>query len=452
MAVVLKGLALGPVDSWDSMQGEWEEETREKFLRLVTRGSIALGISMLLGLISDMIFISSDSARSQAMSSLPLQVIICFGAAGMLAWWSWARQNPLVIAAIGSAALTAFASHHLGTLGGMDGPFFYVIYLLPGMTLSFPVGLRLRIAFSFCHVGTFIVVWAIFHPHRLEHPFAHVAWMHCAITTISFIYFGNIVYESTRSGFILRTLVARREERLAEKNVDLAGEVEGQTRDLRAVSDRAAYVRQEERRNMAGVLHDDMGQLVVSARAQLQNLGRALESVEDQPEYLGLERIVRSMEQATRNIVSDLRDDELPFEVALDDLVESYRVLERVEISLAIHCKGGEPPKDVGEVCLRVVQESLTNVIKHARATDVSVEVVRRKQCLEVIVVDNGQGLSKHAGSSQGSSDKKPDSYGLQAMRQRVEAIGGTVRVQRVPDSGTEVAVSLPWARREVAL
>ncbi len=452
MAVVPQGLTIGPADSWDTMQSEWDEETREKLVRLLIKGTIALGVSMLLGLCSDLIFISSDEGRGHAMYSMPLQVLICFGAAAMLSWWPRARQNPLLIATVGSMTLTAVGSHHLGTLGGMDGPFFYVIYLLPGMTLTFPVKMRLRIILSFCHVGTFIAVWAIFHPHRLEHPFAHVAWMHCAITTIAFIYFGNIVYESTRSGFILRTLVARREERLAEKNVDLAGEVEGQTRDLRAVSDRAAYVRQEERRNMAGVLHDDMGQLVVSARAQLQNLGRALESVEDQPEYLGLERIVRRMEQATRNIVSDLRDDELPFEVALDDLVESYRVLERVDISLAIHCKGSEPPKDVGEVCLRVVQESLTNVIKHARATDVSVEVVRRKESLELIVVDNGQGLSRHAGASQGSSDKKPGSYGLQAMRQRVEAIEGTVQVQLVPGEGTEVAVSLPWARGEVAL
>ncbi|MBL4634068.1 MAG: hypothetical protein JKY56_09350 [Kofleriaceae bacterium] len=431
MGGVQRGLALDPADSWDTMQCEWALETHERSRRLLTKGSFVLGASMLLGLCLDLMFI--EEARLPVTIAM---VLLCFTTSAMLSWLSWAKRNTLVVAAIGSMALTALGALHLGTLGGMDGPFFYVIYLLPGMTLSLPIGMRLRIIFSFCHVGTFIAVWAIVYPHHLQHPFAHVAWLHSGLTTIAFIYFGNIVYESARSGFILRTQIARREERLAEQNIDLVGEVEGQTRDLRAVSDRAAYVRQEERRHMAGVLHDDMGQLVVSARAQLHNLSRALESVEKQPEYLGLERIVRSMEQTTRNIVSNLRDDELPFEVALDDLVESYRVLERVDISLAIHCKGAEPPSDISEICLRVVQESLTNIIKHAGATHAGIEVALRKQCLEVVVVDNGRGLS----------DKSSDSsHGLQAMRERVEAAKGSLRVERVPGAGTEVAVSLPW-------
>ena len=96
----------------------------------------------------------------------------------------------------------------------------------------------------------------------------------------------------------------------------------------------------------------------------------------------------------------------------------------------------------------RVIQESLTNIAKHAKASHVMVKVLltqreTQAEWLEIQVVDDGEGLSPEFSESQ--------RFGLLGMKERVQAYGGEVRVESSPEKGTSVVATLPVTAKEIA-
>jgi len=95
----------------------------------------------------------------------------------------------------------------------------------------------------------------------------------------------------------------------------------------------------------------------------------------------------------------------------------------------------GELPQEVEDTLYRIVQEALTNVIKHAGATEVTVSVTREDGLLEVNIEHDGTGIDREVPSS---------GYGLVGMRERAELVGGTVAIASEPGRGTRVSATIP--------
>jgi signal transduction histidine kinase len=213
-----------------------------------------------------------------------------------------------------------------------------------------------------------------------------------------------------------------------------------------AVLRRFAQLQEDERRNIAGELHDRMSGHLFGLR---QGIEQCLSELDDRPSLQrhlgGLESTVRACTHDVRSIMNELRPtvlDELGFyEAASEHLARQaevlpFRLVRRFDPSL----RDWRSRQDA--MLFRLLQEALLNIQKHAQATTVEVELDARSEGDVVLsIADDGQGFDP---------DNIPlGHYGLMTMRERAEAAGGALRVDAGPDRrGTRIEVRLPRSDR----
>jgi signal transduction histidine kinase len=200
-----------------------------------------------------------------------------------------------------------------------------------------------------------------------------------------------------------------------------------------------ALARLRERKRIARELHDELGQQLT---ALLQGLGvLRVHLGRDRPDLL--EQVAR-LSSITHGAIDTVRD--LPIggpprhaqnlDTALQGLVEEFRQIS------AIDCRYNPPPQGIDlEVeraghLYRIVQESLTNILRHANASHAEVSLERRENDYVLEISDDGQGFALN--------DILPDSNGLSGMRERGRKLGGPVIVFSHPGQGTIVQVIFP--------
>lgn len=197
---------------------------------------------------------------------------------------------------------------------------------------------------------------------------------------------------------------------------------------------------EKERRRIARELHDQLGQEITAINLGLRNLEALPDDSPARAELLGkLHGIVHDIDNRVDKFMLDLRPvvlDDLGLEAALAAQFAQWTDLHNIPVNS--HITGLSKvnlPFEVATTAFRVVQESLTNVAKHAQATSVDVIVELNRGELKVVVEDNGVGIS---------GEKSAHSYGLAGIQERVESLGGTYRQESRPNEGFTVFVHLP--------
>ena len=140
---------------------------------------------------------------------------------------------------------------------------------------------------------------------------------------------------------------------------------------------------------------------------------------------------------ALRMIIADLRPaalDELGLEPALRTLVAGVAESEGLVANVSIELGGGRLEPDVETVAYRVAQEALTNIVKHADAHTVAVELLRDGERLRLTVADDGRGLG----------ESHDEGYGIVGMRERAALASGVIEIAPAPGGGTRVTLELP--------
>ena len=99
--------------------------------------------------------------------------------------------------------------------------------------------------------------------------------------------------------------------------------------------------------------------------------------------------------------------------------------------------------KELSTAIFRILQESLTNIAQHSQATEVTVSLKEKDGTIELIVRDNGKGITEEQIS-------KSDSFGLLGIQERIHALGGEVEISGIPGKGTIVTVSIPLEKNEM--
>jgi len=206
---------------------------------------------------------------------------------------------------------------------------------------------------------------------------------------------------------------------------------------------RLSRSQEDERRRIARELHDSLGQYLTALKLALSALAPAVDDPQLRERIDHLDAITTEVDRELDDIIAALRPvvlDELGLAGALPGIVADWSRQSGIAAEALLLQLGDERFDEESESALyRVAQESLTNVVKHARARNVSVTLTRRHDELQLSVEDDGIGfdVSRH-----------PSGWGLRGMAERVRSIGGLLQVESAPDAGTTVLVRLPCRPR----
>jgi signal transduction histidine kinase len=239
----------------------------------------------------------------------------------------------------------------------------------------------------------------------------------------------------------LREAQVRAERRKAEEQLRESHE------QLRALSVYLQSVREEERTRIAREVHDELGQALTGCKLDASwlaaRLPKDLKPLIERARALSAH--IDSTIQTVRRISTELRPgvlDHLGLGAALEWQANEFQ--NRTGIKCEVHANLHEPLLDpeLSTTFFRIFQETLTNVIRHAGATQVSVALKQADGQILLEVRDNGRGISK-------SEISNPGAMGLLGMRERAALLGGQFQIGSVPRSeGTRVIVSIPINRR----
>jgi PAS domain S-box-containing protein len=209
---------------------------------------------------------------------------------------------------------------------------------------------------------------------------------------------------------------------------------------LRELSAYMEAIREEERKRIAMEIHDELGQLLTALKMDVSLLKMRLAGDSDAAKKADdMRELVETTIWMVRNVASHLRPAALNFGIvsALEWLVEDFS--RRNNIPCQFRINGSEPvlPDAHATAVFRIVQASLTNVARHARATRADVTLTRSANGLDLHVSDDGCGFDQDAA-------RKGDSYGVLGMRERARLIGASLLIDSSPGTGTSVSIHIP--------
>jgi PAS domain S-box-containing protein len=219
--------------------------------------------------------------------------------------------------------------------------------------------------------------------------------------------------------------------------------------ELRQFAVAANSVREQEKSRIARELHDELGQALTALKIDVGWLKERLASQggEVAMKLASMQVLLDGTVAAARRISADLRPlmlDDLGLVAACDWIVNNFT--QRTGIECELTMGGGE--LDLADpyatAIFRVLQESLTNVAKHAQATHVEATLERDGDTVTLTVRDNGKGFST-------DDPRKPNSYGLLGLRERAYLLGGESKIQSAPGKGTTIEIQLNVDTNKVA-
>ncbi len=253
-----------------------------------------------------------------------------------------------------------------------------------------------------------------------------------------------------------RELETRVEERTAElmaanklmkKMVDEGKRTEENLKNsrerLRNLSGRLQSLLEEERTRISREIHDELGQSLTALKLDLSIIRRSLVSdglAEHSEKVLAIERTANRIIRTVRRIATELRPgilDELGVAAAIEWMAKDFRDRTGIPCNVKFQRVDKIASPVRATAIFRIVQEALTNVMRHAAASRVDVALKRKGGSILVEVRDNGIGIMEKHVSGTGS-------LGLIGIRERVRLLGGKVEISGKPDRGTSVRVILP--------
>jgi PAS domain S-box-containing protein len=214
--------------------------------------------------------------------------------------------------------------------------------------------------------------------------------------------------------------------------------------ELSAFATEAHAIREGEKTRVARELHDELAQSLTALKMDTiwvrDNLAERQAPVV--AKLSGMLTMLDTTVAATRRIAADLRPlmlDDLGLVPAIDWLVHNFMQRTGVPCTLTAD-EELELPEPYATAAFRIIQESLANVAKHAKATRVEVEVQRSPHAVTLRVNDNGQGFSVAA-------PRKPLSLGLMGLRERAQLLKGSISIESSEGRGTCIEVKIPLAQ-----
>jgi len=226
------------------------------------------------------------------------------------------------------------------------------------------------------------------------------------------------------------------------QNKQTAIEIKRSRQRLRELSSHIESIKEEERMRIAREIHDDIGVLLTALKMDLAWLSQRLpkDNAALHEKTLDMANLLDTAGKSANNLVHSLRPGFLDcFGIVAAIEIEAREFTKRTGIPCKISKSSDNlDVSDTQSITLfRVFQETLNNIMKHAAASQVQVQICENATSLELIVTDNGKGFDNPARN-------KPRSFGLRGIQERIGQLGGKATITSKPGAGTQIAVRLP--------
>jgi len=196
----------------------------------------------------------------------------------------------------------------------------------------------------------------------------------------------------------------------------------------------------EERQRLARELHDAVSQQLFAISMTATAVGRIMDKDFEKAkrQIFLIEEMASVAQSEMRALLMHLRPVHLEgkrLSEALSDLLQELRTKVPMQIDLEMD-ENISLSKGIEDHLFRIVQEALSNALRHAKATKMELKLLLRQEAVRLLIRDNGVGFDLH--------EKKQSSYGLTTMQERVSEIGGTLSIVTAPNQGTRIDIRVP--------
>ncbi|MCJ7553210.1 MAG: PAS domain-containing sensor histidine kinase, partial [Ignavibacteriaceae bacterium] len=224
-------------------------------------------------------------------------------------------------------------------------------------------------------------------------------------------------------------------------------EIKKSREELRALTFHLQSIREEERAAISRELHDELGQLLTSIKMNLVMMGKELTVQFKNSDTEYFEKEIGAMSELldisvkrVRKIITELRPEvllNLELYDAIDWQIKEFSGRSGIKCKLNYNCKKHNFDSDLNITIFRIIQEALTNVMRHSGADNVEVKISCENERVILSVADNGKGI-KNLENIPGKS------FGILGIRERAILLGGNMDIKSYPGKGTELLVSIP--------
>lgn len=452
-----RALIEGPTEPLGSVShGELESALDEHVGELRARfGRLLMGWALVMNALwwpTDLALVRGIPHALAALAAGRLAVLVC--GAAVLALLH--RQDRVVgarfaLCCAAWVALYAGTGYSMGMVGDLGTPWFHMLQPLLVIALVVPMRLGVRCLFTCCIATALLGGFLARDPASLRSPYLPTTAGYLIFSAGVGVFFGHALLLLIRSNLRHRLALEKSARELADHRARLQDEVRARTEELHELAQHLERASEAEGRRIAQELHDELGQGVTALRVALattrkrfaRNPASIGANLEDLGELIG--RVANGTRQAIAHLRPQLLDDQ-GLVAAVEWLTQSAARRGACECALTVEGQGDAATdpvaaarlRDVHTAAFRVVQESLTNVLRHARASRADVVLRFLPDAVDVEVRDDGVGLPPSGVRGRG--------MGLLGMRERARSLGGELSVEARDEGGTRVCCRLPIA------
>lgn len=316
-------------------------------------------------------------------------------------------------------------------LGGLDRPWFYMALPVLCATMIFPMRLHRRVLMVALQAVSWLGCVFLTRPQNLHSPYLGATLSMVVLVSLYSLLMGHYLTALLRDNF-------RQSLQIADNAEALEGKVAEKTAALRQLLNQLEQAREAERARIARDLHDELGQELTALRYAL---GLTSERFRRDPAGIGrnlseLDHLLGRTNRTVRSLVGQLRPmilDDLGLSAAVEWLLARASERSGLQVRAKLSADDTALPAELSNTVFRIVQESLTNVMRHAQARSVEVELTRQAAHLQLRIRDDGVGFDVDRTRSGQAG------VGLIGMRERALALGVELQIKSQPGAGTEV-------------
>jgi signal transduction histidine kinase len=226
----------------------------------------------------------------------------------------------------------------------------------------------------------------------------------------------------------------------------IAGALKKSESKLRSIMSQLLNVQEQERRRIAFEMHDELGSSLMALKMDLHRIAKRLpadwgpQRQEFEDCLTSIKNIIRNVRRLSRDLSPTILED-LGLPAALRHLAAELGKHYGINVFFYGEEISGDFSNETRILVYRIVQESLTNIGKHAEAQDVSITLKKHPRCLSFSIADNGKGFDLEEARSRNVAEK---GMGLIAIGERVRLLGGILKIESRPGSGTKLLFTVP--------